>query len=241
MVLPDGALSATIQIVPIDDTIPEDREFVSLTLASNGWYKIGSPFSATLYINENDLPTVTIVTVDDNASETGPRNGRFTITRNSTQISLLQVNYQVSGTAKNGTDFQKLNGTLTIPGGSASQDLLVIPKDDTGYQGDRIVIVTLSKNDDFYTVGDPKDGMVVIHDNDLPTVTISTTVANSFESGTDPGVLTVSRTGNTALPLTVHYGTAGTADPGVDYNALSGTVTIPADSNDNGHSGSQYR
>jgi PKD repeat protein len=231
VVIPDGSSFATVQIMPLDDSLPEDRESVMLTITSNGWYKIGSPYSATLYIADNDLPTVTIVAVDDNASETGPSKGRFSVTRNSTQSSPLIVYYKVSGTAKNGTDCQKLNGTLSIPAGFASSDLSVVPVDDTEYQGDRTVVVTLTASD-FYTVGTPFKGTVVIHDNDLPTVSISASVDSISEKATDPSIFTVTRTGNNALPLTVHYATPGTATNGVDYNALSGTVTIPADAND---------
>jgi PKD repeat protein len=230
VIIPDGSSSATIQIMPVDDNLPEDRETVVLTLASNGWYKIGSPYTATVYISDNDLPTVSIVAADDNASETGPKNGRFTVTRNSTQISPLNVYYKVSGSAKNGTDFQKLNGALSIPAGVASTDIFVVPYDDKEYQGDRTVIVTLSTND-YYTIGTLSKGTVIIHDNDVPTVSIYASAQQALEKGTDPGVLTVTRTGSTSLPLTVRYATAGTATSGVDYIALPGMVTIPADSN----------
>ena len=41
------------------------------------------------------------------------------------------------------------------------------------------------------------------------------------------GVFTVSRTGGTAASLAVNYTVGGTATNGVDYQMLSGTVTIP--------------
>ncbi len=46
--------------------------------------------------------------------------------------------------------------------------------------------------------------------------------------GYDPGMATVSRTGDTTRPLTVFYFTRGTAQNGFDYERLSNYVVIPA-------------
>lgn len=59
-------------------------------------------------------------------------------------------------------------------------------------------------------------------------VSIATTVANtSFATG-QQGQLVVSRSGSTASELNVAYTTSGTAVSGADYDALPGSVTIPA-------------
>jgi subtilase family serine protease len=57
-------------------------------------------------------------------------------------------------------------------------------------------------------------------------VGVKATTPAAYEAGTLPGVFTVSRTGSTTDPLTVTYAVTGTATPGVDYLALSGSVTI---------------
>jgi len=61
------------------------------------------------------------------------------------------------------------------------------------------------------------------------TVSIATTQATASAPSTN-GLFTVTRTGDTSQPLTVPYALSGTAMSGVDYQALSGTVTIPAGS-----------
>src|SRR2546425_1270317 len=61
-----------------------------------------------------------------------------------------------------------------------------------------------------------------------PVVTILASDPNASEIGPDSGAFTVSRTGPTNRELTVFYGVGGTAQPGVDYQPLSGHVTIPA-------------
>jgi hypothetical protein len=63
----------------------------------------------------------------------------------------------------------------------------------------------------------------------VPLVTVAKT-SDAVEAGLTPGSFTVSRNGDTTLPLTVSYTVSGSARPGVDYTALTGTVTIPAGS-----------
>jgi len=60
----------------------------------------------------------------------------------------------------------------------------------------------------------------------LPVVSVQA-ASDGTESGI-PGFFTVQRTGDTGQPLAVSYCISGTATNGVDYQRLSGTVTIPA-------------
>lgn len=61
----------------------------------------------------------------------------------------------------------------------------------------------------------------------LPSVSVQT-VSNAAESGSQSGVFMVQRMGDTGQALAVNYRISGTATNGLDYQRLSGTVTIPA-------------
>ncbi len=60
-----------------------------------------------------------------------------------------------------------------------------------------------------------------------PTVSIAR-AADAVEFPTSNGVFTVARTWDTTSALTVNYSVSGSATSGVDFTALSGSVTIPA-------------
>jgi hypothetical protein len=60
------------------------------------------------------------------------------------------------------------------------------------------------------------------------TVSALATVPTASEQGLAPGTFTVSRSGDLTSALTVNYTASGTATPGSDFAAISGTVTIPA-------------
>ncbi len=64
----------------------------------------------------------------------------------------------------------------------------------------------------------------------VPVVNVVATQATATEAGSNPGVFTISRIGNTDADLLVKYTVAGTATAGSDYAALSGSVNIPAGS-----------
>ena len=68
----------------------------------------------------------------------------------------------------------------------------------------------------------------------LPTVGIRAVTKRAFEKGKRGVALLVSRTGSKASkanPLTVRYTIGGTAENGIDYKLLTGSVTIPAHKN----------
>jgi hypothetical protein len=156
------------------------------------------------------------------------------IARTGSTAAALIVRYSVGGTAVNGTDYATLSGTVTIPAASSAVLVTVSPINDNAVEGNETVVLTLSANA-AYVVGSPSSATVTISDNDQapaskPLVSVILTDLIASESGPDAGTFTVSRTGSTATALTVHYSLGGTAVNGVDYESLSGSVTIPVGS-----------
>ena len=62
----------------------------------------------------------------------------------------------------------------------------------------------------------------------VPIVTVTTAGDGDAVEGGEAGKAAVHRTGDTSAALTVYYKVAGGAQAGVDYKALTGSVTIPA-------------
>jgi hypothetical protein len=230
--IPGGASAATIDVTPIDDASVEANETVIVTLAAAAEYTIGNPAAATVTIVSDDvLPSVSIAATTANATEAGPSNGVFTVTRSGSTASALTVNYAVSGTATPVSDYGALSGSVTIPIGAPSATITVTPVNDTLVETNETVIATLSAAS-AYTVGSPSSATVTIISDDvntnLPTVTVSAQTATAHEARRKNGKFRISRTGSTATALTVLYAIGGTATAGSDYVALSGSVTIPA-------------
>ncbi len=195
---------------------------------------------------------VILTTVDSLASE--PSNfwsygqGRFRVTRIAdgpiTPELPLAVSYSIGGTATNGLDYTELSGTVVIPAGMASADIIVDPLDDELVEPIETVVATLQPGAG-YVVHTPNSGTVQIYSDNtgggggggppppppggsLPTVGIVASDPDAFEQGLDPGQFSVSRDGDLTNGLTVSYSVSGAATPDQDYYGLSGSVLIPA-------------
>lgn len=131
-------------------------------------------------------PVVNIATVDAQGAEipvVPPGVGMpqridtavFRVTRTGATNIDLPVFYGVSGTAANGTDYDRLCGRVTIPAGARSADIEVVVIDDFLVEGTESVIVTLEPiaciaifppPPDCYVLGQNRQATATILDND---------------------------------------------------------------------------
>ncbi|NOT44078.1 MAG: hypothetical protein HOP14_05680, partial [Acidobacteria bacterium] len=226
---PAGAATVDIVVTPLPDGTPEPQEAVALSLQDGPDYDLGSPVSASITIADS-FPVVTVTASDADAGESGPNLGQFTFTRSGGTGDLsvpLEVSFAVAGSATAGVDYMALPPTVTIPTGEASTTLTVTPLPDGLDEVAEAVSLTLSPGE--YFRGAPSSATLFIQDSGLPVVTIVATDPDASEAGPDTGTFTVSRTGDTAFPLSVFFTRSGTAAAGADFfNTLGGGVVIPA-------------
>ncbi len=171
VIIPAGQLSANITLRPIDDTQSETTETVTITIAANSAYTLGAVSTATASIVDNDtpLPSVTITAPTANATELNRSPGTFVVTRTAVSvISALTVNYTLTGTATNGTDYDTLTSSVVIPAGQTSASITLRPIDDTQVETTESVTITLVANA-AYSLGTTVAATVNISDNDAPT------------------------------------------------------------------------
>ena len=89
----------------------------------------------------------------------------------------MTVDYSLSGTAVNGTDYNTLNTSATIPSGAAATTITIVPESATYLVGSRTVALALSANA-AYTVGVSNSAVMNIAGNILPIRSIKATGAN---------------------------------------------------------------
>ncbi len=173
---------------------------------------------------------VAVLATDDQAQEGTPvDSGQLTFTRTGPVGQPLTVSYGVSGTAEAGLDYAALDGTVIIPANAASTTLDVTPLTDSLSEGPETVIVTVVDGVG-YVAGVPATATVTIADAGTPSVSVASVddVAVEGAQPADNGQFVFTRSGSTEQPLEVTYSTGGSAVNGVDYQLLTGSVTIPA-------------
>jgi K319L-like, PKD domain/Calx-beta domain len=172
---------------------------------------------------------VTIAAADD-AAEAGPDPGAFTVTRTGPTTDPLTVEYRIAGSATNGIDYQAIDTSVTIPAGSSTVTVTIIPIDDSLTEGTEEVVLTVAAGA-AYAVGRPGIAGLTIADDDLAVVTVTATDPEAAEAGPTIGTFTITRSGDdlsAALPVIVSRD--GTAVDG-DFASLGGgtlVVMIPA-------------
>ena len=204
---------------------------VTLTGVNTGdpQISLGATLSAQVDIADNDAATVTIAATDASAAEPAD-DGRFTVTLSQASATDTVIDYSITGTAANGTDFALLSGQVTILAGATTAFIDVDVTDDPTVEGLESVVVTLTgvnTGDPQISLGATLSAQVDIADNDAATVTIAATDASAAEPA-DDGRFTVTLSQASATDTVIDYSITGTAANGTDFALLSGQVTILA-------------
>jgi hypothetical protein len=233
-----NAKSAVIPVTVLDDDEGEPTETVLLTLSADAMYNVSAKQpAATVKIADNE-PIISVKASDALAAETlpgaKPNQGAFTVTRTGGDLTQpLLVKYSLAGsTAANGTDFAPLSGEVTILVNAKTAVIPVTVIDDDEAEPTETAVLTLSADAKYNINAKQQTGTVKIADNE-PIVSIRASDPRAAEVAPgkplDLGAFTVTRTGgDLCKDLLVKYTLAGTADSGIDFEALSGEVTILA-------------
>ncbi|MFM2221213.1 MAG: hypothetical protein RLZZ553_961 [Verrucomicrobiota bacterium] len=228
VVIPAGQSSVNLTVSPINDTNIEGPEEVIATISTNAAYlRDSSATTTTVTITDDDTPTVSLSLLDASASESGPDNAVFLVTRTGSTAAPLKVFYGMSGTAYHGTDYAGLSGEITIPAGQASAPIVITPYSDDLGESTETVTISLTTFNNAYSVAEEYRLSATIADaNDVPVVSVRTGTVG-VEGGANATVVFRS-VGSTTGNVTVNYTVSGTATSGSDFTTLSGTITLPA-------------
>jgi hypothetical protein len=167
------------------------------------------------------------------ASQSGAEDvGTMTIISELDRVSGLDatIPFTVTGTAMEGVgqDYVITASPVVIPAGSVTTTIVIAVNDDSLYEADETVVVTMGTpiNADR---GAPAVHMATIIDDDVserPTVDFSSDSYVVDESA-GSAIITVTLSAVSSLTATVEYATSdGTATAGEDYAAASGTLTF---------------
>ena len=161
---PVGIRTVTKTITPIDDAEIEPPETVALYLRSSGYYNQGSKKPATVRIMSNEIPVVTVATIDATATEAGRTTGKFMISRTGSLQAPLTVTFKIGGTATRRADYLPLGTRVVFGPGVRTMVGTVVPISDNLREPNEMVTLTLSPNS-AYSIAPPGSGTITISDN----------------------------------------------------------------------------
>ncbi len=178
---------------------------------------------------ENIDPSISIADRPEKEGNVGLRLMRFTLTMSSPTDVPVTVDYATAdGTAEAGVDYFAASGTVTFDPGETSAGIFVAIIPNTEVDGNRDFFVNLS--DPSGATIEDGTAVGVIFDDDNPVPALSVDDAGIEEGDGEAVVLQFAVELFTDADETVSFDYTtvdGTAEAGVDYEATSGTATVP--------------
>lgn len=224
--------TATVTVTPLDDSVPEGLETITVTIDSDAAYTSFLDRTATLNLLDNDGTSVGVTAGSTYFDEGNGTVMVFHIAREGATADPLPVGYTMSGTASNGGDYVDyfshgaLPGLLTIPAGQSGADIWAVIINDSLKEGTETVTLTITPDPAF--VLDTASVTQYLPDNEVPVIQVrfgSPNGSGTENAGTVNIPVTLSAT--SATPVTVEYGiSGGTATGGIDYQVVAGLLTF---------------
>lgn len=229
----DGQTNASFVVPVINTSTAEGPEYLNLVLTNAaGGAVLLAPTNATLTIL-NTNTGLAFVLATNTISETGgtvyngvPNTALLSVVRYNNTNGTTTVNYATAdGTAVNGVNYAATSGMLTFNPGDSVKIVPVQLIHDTNVTGTLTFTVTLSSPSAGAQLTPPSTTVVQELDAEAGLSFISST--NSvLKTGSYVFLPVISSNPNVG-PVSVNYATGGgTAVPGVDYAATSGTLTF---------------
>jgi subtilase family serine protease len=157
-----------LSVDPADDcTFWYTQQYYSDTTDAGWRTRIGTFSLPPCVAPSSDLPRVSVTATTSTATEAGPGNGAFTVSRTGDTGAPLPVSYTVGGTATAGADYTVLSGAVTIPAGSASTAIAVVPIDDALTEPNETIVITIGQAPS-YLVGASGTAIVTLVSDDTP-------------------------------------------------------------------------
>ena len=237
---PAGETQVTLQLETLADDLDEEDETWTLTLVAEqiftggANYDIGPLKTITVDIldtNATKVPTLTLrVDDDDNPIDEGEA-ATFTVESNVELDAAVEVRYQVvGGTAVEDDDYEEQDErpTFVFDADTTEVTFTIETTQDEDIEPDETLTVQLLPADDpdeQYLLGPSVVGTITIEDEDLPELAMTTREQTVPEGSAVEIVIEADEAPNE--DLSVDYQVDGSATMGVDYNTLTGSITLP--------------
>ncbi|MEW8049745.1 MAG: Calx-beta domain-containing protein [Candidatus Thiodiazotropha sp.] len=230
----DGQVSGTFDIGITDDALQEGTESIVVNLSNPVSVMLGDRDVAEVAIIDNEAsPAMGSIQFSGSAYSVGENGSEIAlpivrISGSTGAVSVVCTTSDSSATA--GSDYTATQNTVSFASGEVIQNCRIPIIDDSSYENDENLMVTLSSPTNGAVLGTTSSAVVTIEDNDpVPaagSLQFDLTSYQQTEGGTTASI-TVSRSGGSSGSINVDYATAdGTATAGSDYTSASGTISF---------------
>jgi hypothetical protein len=170
LVIPAGSMSAYIPVSIISDDAIENDETLSLTLSNASGGVISQP-NATGTILNDDFLLLSVSNSSTNEGNSGQNSTlTFTVSMNRTSSSDVTVDYRsFDGSASASSDYMAASGTLTIPAGQTSSEIIITVIGDDTYESNETMNIELNNPSSPAVLSQAIGTGTILNDDPAPT------------------------------------------------------------------------
>jgi hypothetical protein len=221
-----GETSKTVSVPIVPDTADEPDEYFLLHLSQPAGAVVRDDTGVATIVDDDAAVSFSVGDVSTPERNTGTHTVSFTVSRSGSTAAPVSVNYSTSNAgATAGSDYVGIpTSTLAFAAGERSKRVAVTIDGDSTDEPDETFVLRLSTAVGG-TIGDDTGVATITDDDATPYVAVADAVVTEGDAGTTDMTFHVTRSGNTAVPVSLHYVTSnGTASAGSDYTALPVTT-----------------
>ena len=228
VVITAGNLSATVDVIPTDDSDVEGSEVATLTIDSptNGTIGAGASHDVLLIDDDAASPLVEFTSGSSTVQEDA---GTVTLRVELSDYSAMPVSVPIStsGTA-DGTDFTLQTTSATIPVGALGADVLVDILDDLVTEPTETISVDLGVPTGA-TIGSTTSHVITVEDDDIVVTADFAVPTSSFNEDAGTVMVDVNLSGPAPADVTIPLLLSGSVElGGVDVTVTPTTLVILA-------------
>ena len=252
--IPAGETTGTLTITAIDETSDDDDEtiVVTPTAVTNA---ISTPIAThtITIIDDDELPTISfewasksldIKLTSESIDENSPSDIELVAALSATSNKEISINFTLSGTATQTTEYIISSTNITIPAGVNSRSLTISTNglDDNDIEAIETIVLTL---DSALTNATTTTETMTLNllSKDAPTITSIIVDDTNIEENGGVSIVTATISAPTSVPTTIELDVEGTAtfidDYVVDFSS-KGTASIVAGGNGNGYFSNKF-
>ena len=238
-----GNTTGTAQLSILEDSfseVPNETIVVDIASVSGGDSAVEAAPAQQVAVTITDNEATPQITLAPTATSPIAENGgTSTVTVSSTPASssVITVNFSLSGSADNGSDYSIGTTSLTIPANTASTSTLVSSLNDGAFDPAETIVIDIASVSGGSAVeagGNQQETITITDDESFPVVNLSANNSTISEgAGSGAIVVTVSLSNASPTSTTVGLTTTGSqtaTGSGVDYTLNSNSLVISAGS-----------
>jgi hypothetical protein len=220
-----GATTATVTLTTEQTSTIKPNDYIVVSISPNpSQYTVGTSGSTVVTINGTVAqPTVTLTSATTYLQKGEPYAISLGLSQALSQP--LTINLSYGGTAQQGVDYSLPAGILTVPAGQTALSVQIPTVTDNVVEPNRVLTVSLAQSSS-YRIGTPSSASVTITSQVVPKLSIAAATTNVAQGGAAAFVITATQA--PAQDTSVNFGVQGTAQPGQNYQPLTGTALLKA-------------